>query len=184
MEVARTFFSKSHLWWTSNMIFVTVGNPTQGFRRLLDAVDRLGGEGFFNEEMVLIQSGNNAGFCPTNCKHEPFLAMEDFARKVNEAELIISHAGAGTLLHVIQAGKVPVVMPRQMRHGEHVDDHQVELTKVLASEGRVIPAYEPEDLPGAIEEARRRNTQPVPSPPSLMLNLVAQAIEELLNRKN
>jgi len=165
------------------MIFVTVGNPTQGFRRLIEAVDRLGGEGFFNEEMVLIQSGNNSDLRPSNCKHEPFLAMEDFAKRVNEAELIISHAGAGTLLHVIQAGKVPVVMPRQKKYGEHIDNHQVELVKALAAEGRVIPAYEPEDLPAAIEEARRRNTQPVPPPPSRMLDLVAQAIEELLNQK-
>lgn len=40
-----------------------------------------------------------------------------------------------------------------------------------------------EDLPGAIEEAKRRNTQPVPPPPSRMLDLVAQAIEKLLNQK-
>ncbi len=165
------------------MIFVTVGNPTQGFRRLIEAVDRLGGEGFFNEEMVLIQSGNNSDFRPSNCKHEPFLAMEDFEKKVNEAELIISHAGAGTLLHVIQAGKVPIVMPRQKRYGEHVDDHQVELTTALAAEGRVIPAYEPEDLPGAIKEGRRRNTQPFPHPPSRMPDLVGKAIEELINHK-
>jgi UDP-N-acetylglucosamine transferase subunit ALG13 len=133
--------------------------------------------------MVLIQSGNNSDFCPSNCKHERFFAMEDFANKVNEAELIISHAGAGTLLHVIQAGRVPVVMPRQKKYEEHIDDHQVELVKALAAEGRVIPAYEPEDLPAAIEEARRRNTQPVPPPPSRMLDLVAQAMEELLNQK-
>ena len=40
-----------------------------------------------------------------------------------------------------------------------------------------------EDLPGAIEEAKWRNTQPVPPPPSRMLDLVAQAIEKLLNQK-
>ena len=76
-----------------------------------------------------------------------------------------------------------MVMPRRRKYGELVDDHQVELTKALAAEGRVIPAYEPEDLPAAIEEARRRNTQPIPPPPSRMLDLVAQAIEELLNQK-
>ena len=41
----------------------------------------------------------------------------------------------------------------------------------------------PESKPAAIEEARRRNTQPVPPLPSRMLELVAQAIEELLNRR-
>jgi hypothetical protein len=52
-----------------------------------------------------------------------------------------------------------------------------------AEEGRVIPTYEPEDLPGAIAEARRRNRQPVSPPPSRMLDLVSNAIEDLIGGK-
>jgi UDP-N-acetylglucosamine transferase subunit ALG13 len=164
------------------MIFVTVGNATQGFSRLLKAVDELTGKGVFESDSVFIQSGNNPDFFPSHCKHEPFLPMEEFARKVCDADLIVCHAGAGTLLHVLRAGKVPVVMPRRKKYGEHVDDHQLELVQVLASEDRVIPAYEPEDLPTAIEEPRRRNRQPVPPSPSLMQSLVAQAIEDLIGK--
>jgi beta-1,4-N-acetylglucosaminyltransferase len=161
------------------LVFVTVGNATQGFKRLLETVDRLAGEGFFKGEVVLIQSGNNPDFRPFRCKHEPFLSMEEFQARIREADLIISHAGAGTLFHVLQAGKVPVVMPRRKKYGEHVDNHQVELVKALAAEGRMIPAYEPQDLPRAITEARQRNMQPIPLPPSRMIQLVAQAIDEL-----
>ncbi len=164
------------------LVLVTVGNATQHFRRLLETVDRLAGNGLLKGEKVVIQSGNNSDFHASNCADEPFLPMEEFAKKISEAHLVICHAGAGTLFHILREGKIPIVMPRQKRYGEHIDDHQLELTKALAEEGRVIPAYEPEDLPGAIEEARRRNTQPVPPPPSKMLNLVAKAIEELLNR--
>jgi UDP-N-acetylglucosamine transferase subunit ALG13 len=165
------------------VIFVTVGNATQGFRRLLDAVDRLAGQGGFGDQAVFIQSGNNPDFHPSYCKHEPFLTMEAFERKIREADLIISHTGAGMLLHALRTGKVPVVMPRQKMYGEVVDDHQLEIVKALAAEGRVIPAYEAEDLPAAIAEARWRNKQPVPPPPSRMLELVARAIEELTNQK-
>ena len=165
------------------MIFVTVGNATQGFGRLLKTVDQLAADGFFKGDEVLIQAGNNPGFQALNCKQEGFLSMDQFSGMISKAALVISHAGAGTLLQVLQAGKTPIVMPRRKQYGEVVDDHQVELVQVLALEGRVIPAYEPQDLPGAVEEARRRNTQPVPLPPSRMLNLVAQAIEDLLNQK-
>lgn len=109
--------------------------------------------------------------------------MEDFTNKAFEAEMIICHAGAGTLFHVLRAGKVPVVMPRCKQYGEHVDNHQVELVKALTGEGRIIAAYEPENLPAAIAEAMRRNVQQAPLPPSRMLSLVAKAIEELLKRK-
>ncbi len=36
------------------MIFVTVGNATQGFRRLLDADEKLASQGFFQNEEILI----------------------------------------------------------------------------------------------------------------------------------
>ena len=87
------------------MIFVTVGNATQGFRRLIDAVDKLAEEVMFGDEAVFIQSGNNPMFFPSHCKHQPFLFMDEFAAKVQEANLIICHAGAGTFLHVIRAGR-------------------------------------------------------------------------------
>mgnify|MGYP001575669683 CR=1 FL=1 len=165
------------------MIFVTVGNATQGFSRWLEAIDQMAGQGFFGEEMVFIQSGSNHDFRSLHCKQEPFLSMGKFAEMISIADLVISHAGAGTLIHVLQAGKVPVVMPRRRKYGELVDDHQIELVQALAAEGRVIPAYEPEDLPAAIFEARRCKAQPMPSPPTRMLTLVSEAIEELMGEK-
>ena len=70
-------------------------------------------------------------------------------------------------------------MPRRKHYGEHVNDHQMQLVNELASQGRVVPAYEPEDLTDAILEARERNTHSVSPHPPQMINLVAQAITEL-----
>jgi UDP-N-acetylglucosamine transferase subunit ALG13 len=165
------------------VIFVTVGNATQGFRRLLDAVDQFTGDGLFPNDDVFIQSGNNREFIPVHCKHEPFLSMEDFTVKIREAAVVVCHAGA-TLFQVIQAGKVPVVMPRRKKYGEIIDDHQLELTQALAQEGRIIPAYEPEELPVAITEARRRKPTPVSLASKEMLQLVAKAIEDLVRDQN
>jgi UDP-N-acetylglucosamine transferase subunit ALG13 len=174
MEATCALLSKGLLWRVTAVILVTVGNATQGFRRLLDRVDQLAGENAFRKkEMVFIQSGNNPEFHPLNCKHESFLNMETFRAKIREADLVITHAGAGTLLNALQAGKIPVVMPRRKKYGELVDDHQVELGEVLAAERRINPVYELEDLPAAIAEAQRQSKQPVPVSPSTMLELVA-----------
>lgn len=166
------------------MIFVTVGNATQGFGRLLNKIDDLAGQGFFADEQVFIQAGNNSDFIASNCRQENFLSPDQFTEMIGNADLVISHAGAGTLIQVLGAGKIPVVMPRHQQYSEHVDDHQVELVKALASEGRVIPAYEPEDLPEAIISGQRRNRQPVPAQPSQMIALVSEAIEEIRQRKS
>ena len=165
------------------MIFVTVGNATQRFRRLLDAVDELKGKGLFHQEPVFIQTGHNPDFHPRYCGHKPFLGMDEFQQQMEKADLIITHGGCGTLLQCVRLGKVPVVMPRRKKYGEHVNDHQVQLIEALAAEGRVVPAYVPEDLPEAIAEARRRAGLPCLPPRSRMLELVAQAIEELLGRR-
>ena len=160
------------------MILVAVGNATQGFRRLLDSVEQMANNGLFEGEAVVIQSGNNHDFRSSNCKQVAFLTMEEFVRTVNEASLVICHGGAGTLYHAFRASKVPVVMPRRRKYGEHVDD-QLELVRVLAGEGRIIPAYEPIDLPQAIAAARSRIVQSaVPHIPR-MLKLVERAIHEL-----
>jgi UDP-N-acetylglucosamine transferase subunit ALG13 len=163
------------------MVFVTVGNANQGFRRLLEAVDAMAGYGAFRAEEVFIQSGHNSDFHPRHTRSTPFLPLDEFQQCLEKADLIICHGGC-TQITAIRLGKVPVVMPRRRKYSEHVNDHQVQLVHALASEGRIIPAYELEDLPAAIEEARRRNNQPVPPPPSRMLSLVAQAIEELIGK--
>jgi UDP-N-acetylglucosamine transferase subunit ALG13 len=160
------------------VVFVTVGNATQQFRRLLDAVDRVAESGAFGSERIFIQSGHNPGFQSLHCEVQPFVSMDEFEKLMSSATLIICHGGC-TQLHAVRLGKVPVVMPRRKKYGEHVNDHQLELISALASEKKVVPAHEAADLAAAITEARRLNENPLPISSSPMLSLVARAIEEL-----
>jgi UDP-N-acetylglucosamine transferase subunit ALG13 len=82
--------------------------------------------------------------------------MAEFSRCITEADLVILHGGAGSVIHAIHAGKIPVVMPRLAKYGEHVDDHQVEFARALAREGKIILAEEPHKLFAAVEEALKR----------------------------
>jgi UDP-N-acetylglucosamine transferase subunit ALG13 len=162
------------------MVFVTVGTATQGFRRLLDAVDRLVGGGCFSEERVFMQTGSTRDFVPQHCEWKAFVPRTEFERLMAEASLVISHGGT-TVLEVVRFGKVPVVMPRRRKYGEHVNDHQVEFVELLAAEGRIAPAWEPEDLPRAVVDARGRVAHPVER--SKILALVELAIQELIGRR-
>jgi UDP-N-acetylglucosamine transferase subunit ALG13 len=165
------------------LVFVTVGNATQGFLRLLEGVDSLAGRGLFGDDPVIIQRGNNPRFRASHCRQQDFFAPEEFIHMIDQAAVVICHGGEGTLMHLLQMGKVPVVVPRQKKYGEHIDDHQVELTRVLASEGRIIPAYELDGLPAAVNEARQRLLQPTPPVESGMIELVARAIADLARGK-
>jgi UDP-N-acetylglucosamine transferase subunit ALG13 len=159
------------------MIFVTVGNVTQHFRRLLDAIDQMSASGMLKQQPVIIQSGSNSYFDSRYCVKRDFFPPDEYRKLIDDAQVIVCHGGAGTLHHVFQAGKVPVVMPRRRKYGEHVDD-QYQLVKALAEAGRVIAAFEPAELADAISRADSQRICP-PTSPAQAIQLIENAINEL-----
>lgn len=130
-------------------VVVSLGtSESYGFRRLLDRlVDVLppGAE-------VLWQTGstdtNGLGIAarPRVPAHELFAAMAD-------ADVVIAHAGTGSALAALQAGRIPVLVPRRPEHDEHVDDHQLQIAQMLATRGlAVVREAEVLDL-GALRQA-------------------------------
>jgi UDP-N-acetylglucosamine transferase subunit ALG13 len=161
--------------------FVTVGNATQPFGRLLEAVERLAVAGALPQPVV-VQSGHNPGFVSRACVVRPFLKMEDFEARVAAATLVIGHAGAGTIVHALAARRTPVVMPRRVKYGELIDDHQADFVRRLASERRVIPAWEPGDLEAAARIACAAHTAPDRRAAPLV-SAVAREIDELIGAR-
>ena len=135
--------------------FVSVGNAHQPFGRLLEAVSRVAVR---LPQPVIVQHGYTP-FDDPACTHVPFLGMEEFIQRVGDAELLIMHAGAGSVIHAVGAGKIPVIMPRRVAYGEHVNDHQVEFAQALAAAGKVVMVENPGDLERAVEEAMARQRQ-------------------------
>jgi len=167
MGTAPAIFSKSNL--RRDLIvttFVTVGNATQPFKRLLDGV---AGIIATLPQPVIVQRGSTP-FSGHGYKSVQFMEMEQFGRLVETAELLIMHGGAGSIIHAVQAGKIPVVMPRRAKYQEIVDDHQVEFTYALAESGKVVLAMEPVDLEKAIADAlaSQSNNHLSPTPPELV----------------
>ena len=52
--------------------------------------------------------------------------------------MVIGHAGTGTALAALSAGKVPVLAARSVDHGEHIDSHQDDLAAFLAERGLAV----------------------------------------------
>ncbi len=70
---------------------------------------------------------------------------------VAAADLVIAHAGIGSALTALDAGRVPVLLPRLHRHDEHVDDHQQLIADELDRRGLAVSRD-----PGALTEADLR----------------------------
>ncbi|NJE00293.1 beta-1,4-galactosyltransferase, partial [Thermococcus sp. LS1] len=92
---------------------------------------------------------------PKNAKWFRFLEREeDILELYKKADVIVAHAGAGTLLTALSFGKPIVVVPRLKKFGEHVDDQQLELAEALENMNKAIAVYDIEKLEDAIKKAK------------------------------
>ena len=105
------------------MIFVTVGTHEQPFDRLIKAIDDLKADGTLTEE-VIIQTGYST-YIPKHCTWKKIFPYSEMKRLVRSARIVITHGGPSSFLMAIRNNKVPVVVPRMRRFGEHINDHQV-----------------------------------------------------------
>lgn len=109
------------------MIFVTTGTQKFQFDRLIKAIDELVKKGYINEE-VICQSGSS-NYIPQNFKSYSFISNEKYDEYIKKSDLLITHAGVGTILEGKKYNKKVLVVPRMKKFGEHVDDHQMQIAE-------------------------------------------------------
>lgn len=117
------------------MIFVTVGTHEQPFDRLIHYMDNL--QKYMTKEEVVIQTGFST-YKPEFCKWSHFYSYQNMVDYVKSARIVITHGGPSSFIMALQEGKVPIVVPRQKHFYEHVNDHQVIFTKMIAEREKNI----------------------------------------------
>jgi len=75
-------------------------------------------------------------------------------RLMDDAWLVITHGGTGSIIGALNRGKKVIAVPRLSCFGEHVDDHQKEITDEFEKQGLLIGVRNIKDLPDAVERAR------------------------------
>ncbi|MFI5930861.1 glycosyltransferase [Actinoplanes sp. NPDC051494] len=113
---------------------VTLGTHERyAFPRLLAHLTRL----LPPEWEVLWQVGSTViDRMPAGARRQ--VPVGEMRRALAAADIVISHAGVGSALAAMQAGKRAVYVPRRRVHAEHVDDHQVEMARELESRKLVV----------------------------------------------
>lgn len=131
------------------MIFVTLGTQDKQFVRLIEAVNKID-----TDEQIIAQVGS------TNCsklklrdniKIYDYLSDNEFDKYMNNARIIITHAGVGTIIKGLKLNKTMIVAARLKKYKEHVNDHQLQILDNFSKEGYIIPLHNFEDLPKLIE---------------------------------
>lgn len=132
------------------MIFVTVGSQKFQFNRLLKEIDELIENKVINEE-VFAQIGVS-DYKPQNYKYKEFVTQDEFNKYLDEARLIITHAGTGVIVNAIKKGKKVIGIPRLSKFGEHVDDHQIQLLNEFANMNLIETCIDEKELKEKIQQ--------------------------------
>lgn len=126
------------------MIFVCVGSRDYQFNRLLKKIDDLIASGEIQDK-VIAQIGQSE-YEPRHYEWHRFVDRDCFKKYQNEADIIISHAGTGALIGALKLEKQVIAVPRLAKYGEHIDDHQTQISRVLAEEGYLREVLDMEKL--------------------------------------
>jgi UDP-N-acetylglucosamine transferase subunit ALG13 len=127
------------------LLLVTVGTDHHPFDRLVRWTDAwLAGHP--GELRCLMQTGTSAPPPGESgaVEWQAYLEFGALQAAMASAAAVVCHGGPGTILGARHMGAVPVVVPRQHRLGEHVDDHQVAFSRRLAADGGEIHLAETE----------------------------------------
>ncbi len=125
-------------------VVVTVGAATEyPFRRLFEHLVPLLAErgGLAQATGLGVEVLWQTGDTPVGdlaIRATPVLPAAELAAALGAADIVISHAGTGSALAALNAGRYPILAVRDSAQGEQVDDHQRELAAELARRGLAL----------------------------------------------
>ena len=109
-------------------LFITLGT-IEGYRfdRLIDQILATGLAG----DDTVWQLGYSTGRTDLPGRVFDQIPASDFEKFSKEADVVVTHAGVGTILFLLDLGIYPVAVVRRHEHGEHIDDHQEQIASLL-----------------------------------------------------
>ena len=112
------------------MILISVGASEYKFDRFLKIIDELCEEKVMNGDEIIAQKGNT-DYITQNYKSFSLIGREEFQKYMEDADIIITHAGTGCVVPPLKLGKKIIIFPRLEEYREHLDNHQLELCDVF-----------------------------------------------------
>ena len=131
------------------MILVTLGTQKEQFTRLLNYIENSN-----IKDKIIVQAGHTK-YKSNKMEIFDFIPYEKMDEYIQQADMIITHSGTGSVLTPLKKGKKVIVCARLSKYDEHVDNHQVELLEVLKEEGYILELSEDNKLDKVYQEAKK-----------------------------
>lgn len=123
-------------------VFVSVGSMMP-FDRLTQAMDEWAAA--HPDVPVEIQIGRGK-YEPRHAKFVRMMPVAEYRQRVAAAQLFVAHAGMGSIISAIEAGKPLLMLPRLQSQGEHNTDHQLATAASIGARPGLHVALDAADL--------------------------------------
>lgn len=157
------------------MILVVLGTQDKPFRRLIEDVEKEIELGHIKEE-VIVQAGQTT-YESKRMKVLSLIPAPEFEKLIEDASLIITHGGAGTILSAIKKGKKIIACARLSKYKEHHNDHQKQIIHEFYKKGYILELNDFDKLGKLIKESSSFQPKKFKSNTDNMINLLNDYID-------
>lgn len=134
------------------MILILLGTQDKPFTRLLDAVEKCINKGIIKEE-VIAQIGFTK-YKSKNIKTFDLMPKDEYEKTIENADIIITHAGVGSILTGLKKNKKVIAAARLKEYGEHTNDHQLEILNEFYNKGYILKLDNFDKLGDVLKKAK------------------------------
>lgn len=159
------------------MILVTIGMNDAPYDSLFQRIDDLAPN---LGEKIVMQVGNT-GFFGKNTECFTYLNNSRMEELFDKADLVIAHAGVGTIINALQRNIPMVLVPREVVKPDVTKDQQASVAKEVESLGRGVVLTNLDDLEDCIIRARNLSFGPYSKNTSLC-DYLAELFSEINHR--
>ncbi len=128
-------------------IFIMFGTQDKSFSRFFEVLKK---SKFIHENEVIIQSGYTEGQIE-GVYIQNYFSEQEIQEHINSADIIITHAGIGSIINCLKQKKRIIVVPRLAKYKEQSNDHQLQIMEKYSSQGYIYPVYNLIEIDEAVE---------------------------------
>lgn len=157
------------------LILVTLGTNDKSFVRLIKKIEQLI-ENDILKEKVIVQAGYTQ-YVSQKMEIFDLIPMEKFNGLLEECSLLITHGGVGTIISGLKSNKKVIAVPRLKKHGEHVNDHQLQIIENFSQAGYILGVKQVEELEEVLKKVETFEPKRYESNTEKMVELIRKNID-------
>lgn len=158
------------------MIFVTLGTQDRKFTRLLEAIQKQIDNKIIKEEVV-VQAGVTCDFKSKDMKIFDLIPMDEFDEYIKRCDILITHGGVGSIITGLKNKKRVIAAARLKEHGEHQNNHQLQIIENFSREGYIIPLDDFDKLGNIIKDIKEFKPKEYKSNTDKFIKLIEKEID-------